>query len=97
MAMCVLWEYCRSAHPETSNDPTSGSVAVTRNKNDRAAAPSCPQSYGLGVGPTWLKANVGKIPYCEPAAGRPDDASKGRSLAAISRSVQWGFSSVLAS
>ncbi len=88
MAMCVLWEYCRSAHPETSDDPTSGSVAVTRKRSGHAAAPSCPQSYGLGVSPTLLKANVGKAPHCGLASGRSDDASKGRPLAAISRSVQ---------
>ena len=89
LAMCVLREYCRSAHPEASDDPTSGSIAVTRNRIGDAADPSCPQSYGLGVNPIiLLKANVGKAPHCGLAPGRPGDASKGRPLAAISRSVQ---------
>jgi hypothetical protein len=35
-----------------------------------------------------LKANVGKVPHRGLASGRSDDASKGRLLAAISRSVQ---------
>jgi hypothetical protein len=71
--MCVLREHCRSAHPATSDDPTGGSLAVTRNRSGHAAAPSRAQSYGLGAGQTLLKVNVGPAPRCGINSGQPDD------------------------
>ena len=58
VAMCVLWKYRRSAHPETPNDATNGNVTVTRDKDECAAAPSCAQSDGLGVDETSLKVSI---------------------------------------
>ena len=62
MAMCVLREHCRSAHPKTSDDPTGGSFEVTWKRSGHAAAPSRAQSDCLTTGSVPVGPTISTVP-----------------------------------